>query len=105
MKKIWSKIFLLQILFFGNSCNEKKFGGEIFCSKFVLLQNHYHGDRLDEKNFGRNIVLLNIFFLVENVWFKIISSETVRMKKNLVKKSLAENFFGRNFFCCIIISS
>ena len=115
---------LLQNHFLGNSLDEKSFGRKFFMSKnfwtkFLLLQNHFLGNRFDQKIcgrkffwskkiFGRNFYCCKIISS-ETVWMrkfkveiffyccKVISSGTVWMRKFLVEKLLCRILFGRNF--------
>ena len=91
-EKIWSKNFLVEIFFVAKSFPRKKFGwknlwSKNFWSKFLLLQNHFLGNRLNEKNLVEKFSGRNFFCC------KIISSESVRMKKFRLKNFSVEKFF------------
>jgi hypothetical protein len=52
------------------------FGRKMVFSKIFLLQNHFLGNSLDEKKFGRNFFCRKFLFGVNYFCSKIISSET-----------------------------
>jgi len=90
--------FLLQNHFLGYSLDEKKSWSinflveNFFWKKTFLLQNHFLGNSLDGKKFGRKFFWSKIFCC------KIISSDTVWMKKILVEKPFSENCFWSKIF-------
>ena len=110
-KYSWSRVFcrdlFLQNNFLGNTLDETFFSWKIFIvtksfprnklgkkilveiflvQNFLLLQNHFLRNSLDKKGFLRKMFWLKIFYCC-----KIISSETVWMKKILVELFLVQN--------------
>ena len=115
MKKIWSKNFLVENLFVAKSFPRKQFGWKKFWSRNFLVENFFVAKPFTrklfrKKKFGRNIFLAENFFVSKSFprkqfgWKKnfrkffggkffvrkIISSETVWMKKILFEKCFVQ---------------